>query len=130
MSADRSSVARWVEGYERAWRAPGAAALSTLFTDDVSYRPSPWAAPIEGLARLSRFWDDERADPDEDFTLSAEVVAVDREVAVVRVHVDYADDEIRQWRDLWVIRFAADGRCRAFEEWPFAPDQRDGHEAV
>jgi ketosteroid isomerase-like protein len=130
MSTDRSSVARWVEGYERAWRTPGVAGLSALFTEDVSYLPSPWAAPIEGLDRLSRFWDDERAGADEEFVLAAEVVAVDGEVAVVRVQLDYADDEVRQWRDLWVIRFAADGRCRAFEEWPFAPGQRDGHEAV
>ena len=32
------------------------------------------------------------------------------------------------WRDLWVIRFDDDGRCVAFEGWPFAPRQRDGHE--
>ena len=31
------------------------------------------------------------------------------------------------WRDLWVLRFDDDGRCLAFEEWPFAPDQPDGH---
>ena len=34
----------------------------------------------------------------------------------------------QRWRDLWVIRFDGEGRCVAFEEWPFAPGQRDGHE--
>jgi hypothetical protein len=82
-----------------------------------------------GLDRLAAFWDDERDGPEEAFTLSSEVVAVDGEVAVVRVQVDYAGDDIDRWRDLWVLRFAPDGRCRAFEEWPFARDQRDGHEA-
>jgi hypothetical protein len=44
----------------------------------------------------------------------------------VRVEVDYAASGDR-WRDLWVVEFADDGRCRVFEEWPFAPEQRDGH---
>jgi hypothetical protein len=26
-----------------------------------------------------------------------------------------------EYRDLWVTRYAGDGRCRSFEEWPFAP---------
>jgi ketosteroid isomerase-like protein len=128
MRVDRSSVARWVEGYERAWRTAGTAGLAQLFTDDATYVPSPWAAPIVGLDRLAAFWDQERDGPEEAFTLTSEIVAVDGEVAVVRLQVDYASDDVRQWRDLWVLRFAPDGRCRSFEEWPFAPDQRDGHE--
>ena len=129
MTADRSSVGRWVEGYERAWRTAGTADLAQLFTDDATYVPSPWATPIVGLDRLAAFWDDERHGPEEAFTLSSEVVAVDGDVAVVRLQVDYESDEINRWRDLWVLRFAPDGRCRAFEEWPFAPGQRDGHGA-
>jgi ketosteroid isomerase-like protein len=129
MTVDRSSVARWVERYERAWRTAGTSGLARLFTDDATYRPSPWASPIVGLDRLAAFWEDERDGPEESFTLSREIVAVDGDVAVVRLQVDYESDEVNQWRDLWVLRFAPDGRCRAFEEWPFAPDQRDGHEA-
>ena len=54
------------------------------------------------------------------------MVAVDGNTAVVRVEVAYEGDA--QWRDLWVLRFAPDGRSAAFEEWPFSPTQRDGHE--
>jgi hypothetical protein len=46
------------------------------------------------------------------------------------VSFDYDGGETtpaERWRDLWVIRFGDDGRCVAFEEWPFAPPQRDGH---
>jgi hypothetical protein len=58
--------------------------------------------------------------------MTSEVVAVEGEVAVVRAEVAYAATGDR-WRDLWILRFAPDGRCAAFEEWPFAPDQPDGH---
>jgi len=59
--------------------------------------------------------------------MSSEVVAAQSGTAVVRVMVVYGEDGQRPWRDLWVLRFAQNGRCSWFEEWPFAPDQRDGH---
>jgi ketosteroid isomerase-like protein len=123
---DRADVERWVDAYVRVWRTPGTEALGEIFTDDATYLPSPWTAPVTGLDDLARFWEAERDGPDEVFAMSSEVVALDGPTAIVRAQVDYADNSGR-WRDLWVLRFAEDGRCAAFEEWPFAPDQPDGH---
>jgi SnoaL-like domain len=127
---DRSDVARWVEGYERAWRTAGTDALAKLFSPAASYLPSPWAPPLEGLDAIARFWDEAREGADEPFVMASDVVAVEDTTAVVRVSVDYDGGGVtpERWRDLWVIRFGSDGRCVAFEEWPFAPGQRDGHE--
>jgi hypothetical protein len=124
---DRETVERWVAGYERAWRTPGTEPLAELFSPDVSYLPSPWAHPIVGLSRLGPWWDAERDGPDEPFTIMSEVVAVDGDTAVVRIQVDYLRDDPSRWRDLWILRFDTAGRCVRFEEWPFAPDQPDGH---
>jgi hypothetical protein len=115
-----------VSGYEQAWRSPGTAKLAELFTVDTVYLPSPWSEPIVGLPELEHFWEAERHGPDESFSLRADVVAVELETAVVRVDVEY-ESPPRSWRDLWVIVFASGGRCARFEEWPFAPDQADGH---
>ena len=123
---DHDDVRRWLTAYERAWRSPGTDGLGELFTDDATYLPSPWKEPVRGLAEIARFWEAGREGPDEEFTMSADVVAVDRDVAVVRAEVDYARDTT--WRDLWVLRLDDDGRCSAFEEWPFSPDQPDGHD--
>jgi hypothetical protein len=128
---DRSDVERWIDGYQRAWRTAGTGGLGDLFSPDASYLPSPWADPVEGLAAISRFWDEERDGPDEPFTMRREILTVDGATAVVRVSVDYDGPGAtagQRWRDLWVLRFDAEGRCVAFEEWPFAPGQRDGHE--
>ncbi len=124
---DRKTVEQWVARYEELWRKPGTDSLVDLFRPDATYLPSPWARPLEGLAEIARFWESERDDADEQFTMSSEVVAVDGDTAVVRVYVEYAAPSAGHWRDLWVLRFASDGRCSSFEEWPFAPDQRDGH---
>ena len=41
--------------------------------------------------------------------------------AVVRLEVRYLAPEMQEYRDLWVLRFAPDGRVERFEEWPYWP---------
>ncbi|HET6951925.1 MAG TPA: nuclear transport factor 2 family protein [Acidimicrobiales bacterium] len=124
---ERATVDAWVSGYEQAWRTPGTAALAALFAPDATYLVSPWAEPVVGLDAIAALWEAERTGPDEVFSLASEVVAVDGATAVVRLAVGYGDPVTSRWRDLWVLRFDGEGRCAAFEEWPFAPDQPDGH---
>lgn len=123
---DRDTVAKWVGAYEQAWRTAGTTTLPDLFTTDVRYVVSPWADPIIGLTALAEFWDAGRDGPDEPFTMTSDLVAVDGDTAVVRVSVEYEQDTPSHWRDLWILRFDPAGRCTSFEEWPFAPDQPDG----
>jgi ketosteroid isomerase-like protein len=120
-SVDREMVGAWVRGYEQAWRTPGTDPLRDLFAADAAYRMSPYEDPARGAGAISELWERERESPEEDFSLAHEVVAVEGDVAVVRVDVAYGDG--LEYRDLWVLRFAEDGRCRDFEEWPFWPGQ-------
>ncbi len=124
---DRREVEQWVDRYELSWRTPGTERLDELFSPTASYLPSPWSEALEGLDDIAEFWDSERDGADEDFVMSSDVVAVEGNTAVVRVFVEYATPVATRWRDLWVLQFDDDGRCSSFEEWPFAPDQRDGH---
>jgi ketosteroid isomerase-like protein len=124
---DRIRVGSWLADYERVWRSPGTDPLAGLFTEDATYLVSPWAEPVQGLAAIAELWETEREGPEEGFTMTPEVVAVDSDVAVVRTEVEYTAAGDR-WRNLWVLRFATDGRCAAFEEWPFAPSRPDGHD--
>jgi len=120
---ERDNVHQWLTGYETAWRAPGTKGLAGLFTEDATYLQSPYERPVTGLDAIGRMWEKERQGPDEIFTLATSIVAVDGPVAVVRAEVSYGDPVTQEYRDLWVIRFAADGRCAWFEEWPFWPEQ-------
>lgn len=120
-AVDRVAVTEWVAGYERLWRRPGTDGLDELFTSDVAYVHSPYERPIVGLAALAADWEAQREGPNESFTLGAEVVAVEGTTAVVRAEVRYGDPVRQEYRDLWVLEFAPDGRCRRFEEWPFWP---------
>jgi SnoaL-like domain len=120
---ERNSVAAWVDAYERAWRAPGVAGLTELFTPDAVYSQGPYRDPEVGLDAIGRMWDAERDGPDEIFSMSSEIVAVDGSTAVIRVAVTYGERVHREYLDLWIARFAADGRCEHFEEWPFWPNR-------
>ena len=121
MSAvERDGVMRWVSGYERAWRAGDTDAVATLFTEDARYRTSPYADPKVGHGEIRGFW---LADEGETFTVRAEPVAVEGDDAVVRLEVRYGDPVRQEYRDLWVLRFAPDGRVRDFEEWAYWPDK-------
>jgi len=120
---DRGRVEAWLVAYERAWRTAGTESLRKLFAEDATYRMSPYQEPATGLGEIAELWEGEREGPDEPFEMRREVVAVDRHNAVVPVDVRYGGPDRLEYRDLWVIRFAADGRCRAFEEWPFWPGQ-------
>ena len=86
----REHVLSWLESYERAWRAPGAEPLREIFSEDASYQLAPYEKPIAGLDAIASMWEREREGPDEQFTMTSEIVAVDGEIAVARVEVHYA----------------------------------------
>lgn len=116
---DRASVLAWVAEYERAWRETDVAGLDRLFTPDARYLRSPYDPdPLVGLAAIREFW----ADPTP-FRMTAEPVAVNGRDAVVRVDVQYGGDAPQEYRDLFVLRFAEDGRVEHFEEWPYWPEK-------
>lgn len=124
---NRKHVGQWLDAYERAWRTAGTDSLRELFTEEATYVQGPYENPRSGLSEIAEMWEDEREGPDEEFTMTSDVVAVDGDTAVARVEVTYGDPVTREYRDLWVMRFAEDGRCSHFEEWPFSPEQ--GHVA-
>ena len=115
---NRDEVMRWVDGYERAWRDDDVEAVRSLFTEDAAYRASPYEPSAVGHEAIAAFW---LADTGRSFSMEARVLAVDGDVAVVRVDVGYLTPKAQEYRDLWVLSFAPDGRVADFEEWAYWP---------
>jgi hypothetical protein len=124
VTVSRSQVISFIADYEAAWRTPGTEPLGDLFTADATYRMSPYEEPIVGLEAIEALSERERAGYDEAFAIEADVVAVEGDTGVVQLEVRYGEPRPREYRDLWVVRFAGDGRCRAFEEWPYWDGQQ------
>jgi ketosteroid isomerase-like protein len=115
----RDEVMAWVGAYESAWRTSDAAAVERLFSEDATYLRSPYdEEPLHGHDAIRGFW---RVDEDASFTVTAEPVAVDADAAVVRLEVRYTAPREQEYRDLWLLRFAPDGRVSHFEEWAYWP---------
>ncbi len=129
---NRSSLRDWVTRYEHAWRTPGGPelerVLATLFAPQATYSTAPFEQPYQGLQAIAWMWEAERKGPDEPFTMAAEVVAADTEqnTGVLRLEVHYGQPTMQVYRDLWIVRLDADGRCERFEEWPFWPPGTEG----
>ena len=49
-------LADWIESYCRAWEQNDADLLVTLFTEDASYRSSPFREPNRGHDGIREYW--------------------------------------------------------------------------
>src|SRR5438093_511070 len=92
----------------RPWRrppnpVPWTGALAGIFTQDATYRQSPYEEPITGLPAIAAMWEAERDGPDEVFHMTSDVIAADGDAAVIRVEVGYGDPVHQDYRDLWVL---------------------------
>jgi ketosteroid isomerase-like protein len=114
----RDDVVRWVGRYERAWRDEDVDAVAALFTEDAAYRVSPYEPSAVGHEAIRALWLGDAGRP---FSMDAAVVAVDGAVAVVRVDVVYRAPVVQEYRDIWLLRFANDGRVEDYEEWAYWP---------
>lgn len=118
---NRSDVQTWLDRYVDAWRANDRATIEPLFTEDAIYRYRPYLDPaqtVTGSAAIADSWLEE---PDEPGTWEAsyEPFAVDGDRAVATGVSRYSaapGKEPRTFHNVFLLRFAPDGRCSDFTE--------------
>ena len=117
----RERVQRWLEAYVTAWRTYDPVLIAALWTDDAVWH-RPFSIRATGSAEITAEW---LRDRDEygfsDFDAHYEPIAMDAGLVVVHGRtVFYADgtrDVDTAFDNLWLLRFADDGRCSEFHEW-------------
>ena len=118
-------VQGWLDRYVAAWRTYDPDEIGALFTEDAEYRFHPWDEPVRGRAAIVRSWvvpGGAASSRDEPGTYDAryEPYAVDADRAVAVGSSDYlaADGSVeRRYRNVFLLRFDAEGRCASFTEW-------------
>jgi hypothetical protein len=108
-----SAVTDWLERYVRAWNTNDPADIAGLFTPDATYRGAPYAPGLRGTGAIVDDWLARQDQPGET-TFTWRPVALTDEVAVIEGTTAYPT---QIFRNLWVIRLDAGGRCREFTEW-------------
>lgn len=117
---DRSTVQAWLDRYIEAWRANAREPIEALFTPDVVYRFAPFGDKhvATGIEAVVKGWLDD-PDPPGSWEASYEPYAVEGDRAVATGWSSYAATEsepARRYHNVYLLEFAADGRCSAFTE--------------
>ncbi len=112
----QNDFARWLDAYVDAWRTYDPAAIGALFSEDAEYRYHPWDEALRGRSAIVSSWLD---NPDEPGTWTAEYHpwVVNGQDAVATGVSRYDDtDGKREYHNVFLCRFDAEGRCREFTE--------------
>lgn len=107
-------LADWIAGYRRAWESNDVDDIRALFTEDAEYYTEPYARPWHGQDDIVGGWLDARDEPG-DFTFQWAPLVVTPDLAAVQATTVYIAE--RTYSNLWIIRFAPDGRASEFTEW-------------
>ena len=127
MAVTIESVNSWLAAYVRAWETYDRAAIAALFSRDATYRYHPFDESIRGQQAIVESWlEDARQDPPGTYAAAYEAIAIDGDLAVAHGRSRYYSDStrtslVRQFDNIFVLRFDDDGRCSSFEEWYMGP---------
>jgi ketosteroid isomerase-like protein len=109
------TLSTWVDLYKRAWESNSPDDIRALFTEDAEYRPRPYSPPWRGHDEIVEGWLEARDEPGDAQFDWRPVVSGD-DVGVLEGTTVYTKSD-GTYSNLWVIRFAPDGRATAFTEW-------------
>jgi hypothetical protein len=118
---NRSDLQSWLDRYLEAWRANERAPIEALFTDDVVYRWRPYEShpAAHGIDEVVDGWLGDAQDEPGTWEARYEAFAVDGDRAVATGFSRYfaTDDEPEKtYHNVFLMRFAPDGRCSEFTE--------------
>ena len=117
---DHAAFQSWLDRYIDAWRLLDRVAIGDLFSPDVRYAYDPFEEAVLGRKAVVESW---LVDPDEPGSWEAdyEVLAIDGDAHVAHGRTRYLTDDRsgidREFANVFVCRFDAEGRCREFTEW-------------
>lgn len=108
-------LTNWMNGYLKAWDSNEPDDIRALFTDDAAYEYSPSdPEPLHGIDAIVDGWIASRDEPGT-WSFSWEPIVETDDLAVVQGKTKYSTKS--DYDNLWVIRFAPDGRAHRFTEW-------------
>lgn len=119
---DRAAVEGWLARYGRAWETMDPGAAVDLFTEDATYRESPFDEVMRGRDAIRAYWS-EVPEFHRDVSFGAEVIAIQDEMAVARWWVSLVRAKTgvhSRFDGVFVLEFDGDGntaRCRSLREW-------------
>jgi hypothetical protein len=120
---DRADVEHWLDRYRHAWSTDDPKDIAALFTEEATYSPFPWPRGErnwKGRDTIIDKWIG-HGDSKAGWHFEHNILAVDGNTAVIEGWTTYDPTAETPYEDayanIWVVRFADDGRARSFAEW-------------
>jgi uncharacterized protein (TIGR02246 family) len=113
---DTNTVDTWMRAYVKAWETNDPDDIAALFTEEARYFTAPHREPWVGRDGIVEGWLD-RKDQQGEWDFRYEILTITDDLAYVRGWTIYHDQATPSYSNLWVLRFAEDGRCSEFTEW-------------
>ena len=114
-------VQRWLDAYVRAWKSYDPVDIADLWTDDAIWL-YPFGARARGRAAITAEWMAERdLFHHGGYDAAYRPIAIDGPIVVTHGRTRFFDPAsgvtVTEYDNVWVLKFAADGRCAEFHEW-------------
>jgi ketosteroid isomerase-like protein len=120
MSISERAVVEWLARYVDVWKSGDESRVAELFSDDAVYYANPFAAPLRGIAEIAEFWAISGDAPDA-FEARYEPLTINGDLAIATGFSRYFDasrsETESEYGNIFVLRFAPDGRCGEYREW-------------
>lgn len=115
---DQPALEDWLARYGWAWETADPDAAAALFTEDATYRETPFDELMKGRDAIRRYWQ-EIPDTQRDISFAWDVVATDPVVVRWRAGwVRIRDGRAITLDGVFLLEFdEASGLCRTLREW-------------
>lgn len=107
----------WIEAYGRAWETGDEDLLVSLFTDDASYRSSPFRGPFRGRDEIRAYWRRNAGTQRDKRVRMGRPFVEGNRVAVEWWTTMVDEGEAVTLPGCLLLRFEADGRCSDLREY-------------
>lgn len=115
----RVELEEWLRTYGEAWESRDADKVSFLFSEDASYRVTPFKQPAVGRDGIRAYWTDATANHRK-VRFRYEILCVLDEVSIVHWSAAYSRDpggERAALDGIFVLRFTEQALCEELLEW-------------
>jgi ketosteroid isomerase-like protein len=119
VTSARDRLSLWFDRFGRAWETRDAEQAAALFSEDASYRESPFDAPLSGRAALRAYWSElPTARPG--ITFAYELLAATHDGGIAHWRGSYTratDGVLVELDGILLVTLDEEVGCRAFREW-------------
>jgi hypothetical protein len=119
MSDDRVAFTSWLDAYGKAWESRDAQAAAALYSENGTYRVTPFVEPMRGRKAIFEYWSNV-ARTEENVKFGYEILVASRELNIARWSASFVivPQGLKTKLDgIFVISLDEQGRCTSLREW-------------